>query len=470
MDQQLNAKIEAYLHQNRSAIVEDLKTLVRIRSVSENGSGDKPFGEGCAKVLNRAVEMAREKGLTAENHGGYYGTVTWGTGDRTIGIFSHLDVVPEGNGWQYDPFNPVEKDGYIIGRGASDNKSAAVLGMHVMKCLESMEVPFRSKVSLYLGCSEETGMNDIGRYVQEQPMPDFSIVPDTNFPVCHGEKGILQVDAMSDQPFEQVLRFSGGLVSNMVADHCEALIAPDPALMDELRHLAESAPRIQVSMTEEGILVEATGVAAHASLPQDGINAIHLLTHFLSRSRVLCDNDRHLMAFIDTTIADNGGEAMGVAFRDEPSGPLTCICGVCSTDEGRPCLDFNIRYPVTDQGSRIVEGMRKHFFQGEWKVTHWEDSAPAYVPKDDPMVVELSRIYHEITGADATPYTMGGGTYARKLRNAVGFGMESDQRPPMPAGHGGVHQPDEAQSIEALLQGLKIYVLSILEIDKILHR
>ena len=66
MDQQLNAKIEAYIHQNRSAIVEDLKTLVRIRSVSENGSGDKPFGEGCAKVLNRAVEMAR---ANAERNG-----------------------------------------------------------------------------------------------------------------------------------------------------------------------------------------------------------------------------------------------------------------------------------------------------------------------------------------------------------------------------------------------------------------
>lgn len=163
------AKIEAYISANRAAIVEDLKTLVRIRSVSENGSGDKPFGEGCAKVLSRAVEMAHEKGLTAQSHGGYYGTVTWGEGDKTIGIFSHLDVVPEGNGWQYDPYNPVEKDGYLIGRGATDNKSAAVLGMHVMKCLESLDVPFRSKVSLFMGCSEETGMDDIARYVQGQP-------------------------------------------------------------------------------------------------------------------------------------------------------------------------------------------------------------------------------------------------------------------------------------------------------------
>ena len=470
MDQQRYAKIEAYISANRAAIVEDLKTLVRIRSVSENGSGDKPFGEGCAKVLSRAVEMAHEKGLTAQSHGGYYGTVTWGEGDKTIGIFSHLDVVPEGNGWQYDPYNPVEKDGYLIGRGATDNKSAAVLGMHVMKCLESLDVPFRSKISLFMGCSEETGMDDIARYVQEQPMPDFSIVPDTNFPVCHGEKGILQVDAMSDRAFEQVLEFSGGLVSNMVADSARALITMDPQLLDELRHLAESTSRIQVTLTEKGILVEATGVAAHASMPDQGLNAIHELTHFLIRSKVLCENDRHLLAFIDNTIADNGGKAMGVDFRDEPSGPLTCICGVCSTNEGRPCLDFNIRYPVTDKGSRIVEGMQKHFFQAEWKVTNWDDSAPAYVPKDDPMVVELSRIYHEITGADATPYTMGGGTYARKLRNAVGFGMESDERPPMPAGHGGVHQPDEAQSIEGLLEGLKIYVLSILEIDQILHR
>ena len=166
-----------------------------------------------------------------------------------------------------DSYNPVEKDGYLIGRGATDNKSAAVLGMHVMKCLESLDVPFRSKISLFMGCSEETGMDDIARYVQEQPMPDFSIVPDTNFPVCHGEKGILQVDAMSDRAFEQVLEFSGGLVSNMVADSARALITMDPQLLDELRHLAESTSRIQVTLTEKGILVEATGVAAHASMP-----------------------------------------------------------------------------------------------------------------------------------------------------------------------------------------------------------
>ena len=34
------------------------------------------------------------------------------------------------------------------------------------------------------------------------------------------------------------------------------------------------------------------------------------------------------------------------------------------------------------------------------------------------------RIYHEVTGKDATPYVIGGGTYARHLQNAVGFGME----------------------------------------------
>lgn len=470
MDQQLYAKIEAYINANRAAIVEDLKTLVRIRSVSENGSGDKPFGEGCAKVLSRAVEMAHEKGLTAQSHGGYYGTVTWGEGDKTIGIFSHLDVVPEGNGWQYDPYNPVEKDGYLIGRGATDNKSAAVLGMHVMKCLESLDVPFRSKISLFMGCSEETGMDDIARYVQEQPMPDFSIVPDTNFPVCHGEKGILQVDAMSDRAFEQVLEFSGGLVSNMVADSARALITMDPQLLDELRHLAESTSRIQVTLTEKGILVEATGVAAHASMPDQGLNAIHELTLSSSAARSCVKMTGICWPLLTTPLPTTAARLWVWTSGTEPSGPLTCICGVCSTNEGRPCLDFNIRYPVTDKGSRIVEGMQKHFFQAEWKVTNWDDSAPAYVPKDDPMVVELSRIYHEITGADATPYTMAAGTYARKLRNAVGFGMESDERPPMPAGHGGVHQPDEAQSIEGLLEGLKIYVLSILEIDQILHR
>ncbi len=41
-----------------------------------------------------------------------------------FGFAGHLDVVPPGEGWATDPFDPVIEDGILSGRGANDMKSA----------------------------------------------------------------------------------------------------------------------------------------------------------------------------------------------------------------------------------------------------------------------------------------------------------------------------------------------------------
>jgi succinyl-diaminopimelate desuccinylase len=47
-----------------------------------------------------------------------------GSGGPHFGFAGHLDVVPPGEGWASDPFDPVIKDGILTGRGANDMKSA----------------------------------------------------------------------------------------------------------------------------------------------------------------------------------------------------------------------------------------------------------------------------------------------------------------------------------------------------------
>jgi succinyl-diaminopimelate desuccinylase len=49
---------------------------------------------------------------------------TRGTGSPHFGFAGHLDVVPPGDGWGSDPFEPVIADGVLTGRGANDMKSA----------------------------------------------------------------------------------------------------------------------------------------------------------------------------------------------------------------------------------------------------------------------------------------------------------------------------------------------------------
>lgn len=264
MNKEIAAKIDLYLAENRDRIVEDLKVLVRVPSVSISTEGVHPFGDGCAKVLDTAIDMAKGKGFKASNHSYYYGLAEYGSGDKTIGMFSHLDVVPEGSGWTGKPYEPVEKDGYLIGRGVADDKGAAVAGMHVMSCLDTLGIPLRSKISLYMGCSEETGMADIEHYVAEQPMPDFSIVPDTNFPVCHGEKGILEIDVRCNDTFTEITSVRGGLASNMVPDTAVARLPYQKAVMKALTELSDEVTAVIVSREGDEIVVTARGVSSHA--------------------------------------------------------------------------------------------------------------------------------------------------------------------------------------------------------------
>lgn len=470
MNKELLGKIDSYLAENHDKILEDLKTLVRIPSISGEPQGDYPFGTQCANVLDTALGLAEGYGLHAQNHSYYYGTATLGEGDKTIGIFSHLDVVPEGNGWIYDPYDPIEKDGYLIGRGVADNKGAAVAGMHVMNFFRTCNLPLRSKISLFFGCSEETGMQDIERYVAEQPMPDFSIVPDTDFPVCHGEKGILEADIDCNRKFTVVKNFCGGLVSNMVPDCATVELPASDALLAAINKAAQAVESLEVANDGEVITVTAHGVAAHASRPKGSVNAIGKLAGLLANISEIGENDRSIMQFVADTLSDNYGEQIGIAFEDEPSGKLTCICGVCSTNNNVLHLNFNIRYPVTHKGNICVDTMRNYFEKNNWAMTHYHDSHPAYLPKDDPKVLELCRIYGEITGKDSRPYVMGGGTYSRHLESAIGFGMESVEPMPFPSGHGGVHQPDEAFKIAHIMEAIKIYIISMLEIDELLHK
>ena len=64
---------------------------------------------------------------------------------------------------------------------------------------------------------------------------------------------------------------------------------------------------------------------------------------------------------------------------------------------------------------------------------------------------------------------MGGGTYARHLPCAVGFGPGvPDADNPFEEGHGQGHQPDECIAVDVLLKGIKTYIIAILELDNML--
>ena len=74
--------------------------------------------------------------------------------------------------------------------------------------------------------------------------------------------------------------------------------------------------------------------------------------------------------------------------------------------------------------------------------------------------------YNEVTGENATPFTMGGGTYARHFPYAVSFGPEHEDMV-LPEFGGPMHGANEAAPIDKLLEALKIYIIALLRLEEI---
>ncbi len=471
---ELMNQVEQYISDHRTEILEDLKTLVRFPSVSREGADGLPFGRECARVLDKALAMAEENGFQVNNHDYWYGTAFLGSEQNDkglIGIFSHLDVVEAGDGWIYDPFEPTEVDGFMIGRGAGDNKSGAIIGMYTMKILQELQIPLKSSVMLYFGCNEEHGMKDAEKFAKEHLMPDYSMVPDLFFPVCHGEKGNLKFKIMPKTGFSLVSSVYAGDAENKIPGQAEAVVPYSDSLFANLQTMASQRQDIHVAREDKNIRITALGKGGHSAMPKGTVNAIWLLMGFLKNVDGLPDHDRTIAAAYENLLSDTEGIALGIDWSDEPSGSLVCSAVMARMEGNVPNILFSARYPVTDFRERIENALEAAIDPILFDVRIVLNNEPMYIPEDDHYVQTLMKVYYEVTGnTEKKPYIIDGGTYARKLKNAVGYGGGNGVSATfLPEGHGRVHQPDEARSIQGILEAIKIYVMSVIEIDQMIQ-
>jgi succinyl-diaminopimelate desuccinylase len=85
----------------------------------------------------------------------------------------HIDVVPPGEGWDSDPFEPVEKDGFIYARGAQDMKSGVCAILQTCKSAQS----FNGTLSILL-TSDEEGEAKNGTVKVLEALKDGGALPD----------------------------------------------------------------------------------------------------------------------------------------------------------------------------------------------------------------------------------------------------------------------------------------------------
>ncbi|HJD32246.1 MAG TPA: Sapep family Mn(2+)-dependent dipeptidase [Candidatus Eisenbergiella stercorigallinarum] len=472
-DKETYLRVSAWFDAQKEKLIRDIQRIVRIPSVSEKGTAGAPFGEACREAMDLMLQIGREHGFYTENYEYYVGSIgekdkDWG---NLIGFWNHLDVVPAGGGWDYPPFDAVRRGDLIIGRGSQDNKGPAVGMLYVMECIRELKLDVRHELCLFVGCDEERGMKDMEYYTSHYPCPALSLIADCGFPVCYGEKGIVEGKAVSrDAVSGMILELYGGSAGNIIPDRAVLALKKEAVSQEQAERLSQ---RLSVEKKEDRIILTALGSGGHSAFPEGSSNAVYLLADAVVSEGILSGRDGMILEAIKTATQGNYGEELGIAFEDDLSGRLTCVGTVLRLCGGHAELTFNIRYPVTDNGGKICERLADYWKERDFQWKTERDSGPNYFDPSHPAVGRLTEVYNGLTKRQLEPYTMGGGTYARKLPDAFGFGignMPEKRKPEMDLlqpGHGNAHGPDEVLDCERLTEALKIYVMGLLALSDI---
>jgi acetylornithine deacetylase/succinyl-diaminopimelate desuccinylase-like protein len=160
---------QEYIQVNAERFKEELKTLLRIPSIStlpEHFPDVQRAAEWIAGNM-RATGFQTVKVIPTNWHPVVY--AEWmGAGKEapTILVYCHYDVQPAAmeDGWHTPPFEPVEKDGKIFARGAIDSKS------NVMAQLKAAEAVLKTggapvNIKLLFEGDEETTSENMNTFV-----------------------------------------------------------------------------------------------------------------------------------------------------------------------------------------------------------------------------------------------------------------------------------------------------------------
>lgn len=426
----------------KAALIE----LVSIPSVCDEGARGYPFGEAVDQALRKALQIAGDLGFsTRYGEGGYYGIAEVGEGAEMLGILGHLDVVPPGKleDWGSGPFDPIEKDGILYGRGTQDDKGPVMAALFAVKALMDAGVTFNKRIRFIFGTDEETLWRCINRYKEIEELPSLGFSPDSRFPLTYAEKGLLQLRLESSN--ESGLRLSGGSAFNAV---------PDMVLYDGERQsqLARKLDELGFPYERKGSGIEVKGKAAHAMVPEEGINAIARLCIALR----LIGIQSRAINFVAREIGEdpNATRIFG-ACADEPSGKLKFNIGKIDINQLEQ-LSIDMRIPVTISKDEIVARLSAAAAKYGLTYKEFDWLAPIYLPLDHFMIQTLMDVYRQVSGdLVSAPVASGGATYARAIDNCVAFGaiLQGELLTE--------HQPNERAVLENLFKAMEIYAHAV---------
>ena len=421
---------------NFNQYISDFKKLISYKSVKAPKVLDKPFGEGVYGAFKFFLDLAKSFGFETINYDNYMGEIIFGEGEE-IGIIGHLDVVPEGEGWVTPPFTLTKIDGTYYARGVSDDKSACLLILYILKELKDSGIKVNKKFRFFVGCDEESGWADVDYFKTKSSFPEYGFSPDGDFPVSYAEKGINEI-VFSIPKLKNFSSLTGGTVFNAVCGYA-TVKAEKEGICQEL------LDKHHLKLLDNGI-IESVGKACHGSRPQCGINALKaLFCYFL-------DMGEDVKNVVDYLFLDKAE----ISKIKTEQGYVTFSPDIAREESGRIYLHSDLRIPAPKKLEDIIPIFDS--FNIDYVANKKRD--PMLVDKDGEFVQTLLSAYNSVTGEKGLPVSQSGGTFAYVFDKGCAFGPE------FPNKNSSIHEPNECIEEKDLLLLYEIYKKAIFDLAK----
>jgi acetylornithine deacetylase/succinyl-diaminopimelate desuccinylase-like protein len=378
-----------------------------------------------------------------------------GEGKPTVLVYGHYDVVPASleDGWDTDPFEPIERDGKIYARGATDDKGQLFIHVKALESYLKTGGAAPVNVKILLEGEEEVSSPNLTPFIEdhlEMLKADVCVISDSSMRVIeepaitHSLRGMTYIEIEVQGPREDLHSgFFGGAAHNPALALVEILAKlynPDntiavPGFYDDVVPLTrEERDMIEKTALTEDQFKDATGVPAAWGDQQ-----------FTIKERVSAR----------PTLDING---MWSGYSGP--GPKTIIPAVAGAKLSSRLVGSQDPDRIYQQLKQYIESIAPPTVKVT--VSLLTTGRPALIPFDLPEMQAAARAYEK--GWGHTPvFTRGGGSIPVVADIAdlmqipvvmMGYGLDSD----------GLHAPNEHYSIEMFQRGIETAIVYLEEL------
>ena len=203
------SSVAGYLKSRREQHLDELKTLLRIPSVSTDPgkASDVRRAAGWVRDRLKRAGCTRAEVIPTKRHPIVYGEWLGAPGRPTILVYGHYDVQPVDpiEQWNTPPFDPTVSGGKLFARGASDDKGQFIIHVNALEAHLRTNGSCPVNVKFLIEGEEEIGSPNLERFINAERRRlscDVVVISDTAMfakgvpSICNGLRGLtyLQVD------------------------------------------------------------------------------------------------------------------------------------------------------------------------------------------------------------------------------------------------------------------------------------